>query len=301
MKELYIKTKEVLNSKLESIINDIDSGMKLVKEVVNGLPIFVSVERDSSSTIFYDEKHYFVVPFLLSDTGFSLHTMRSLPPNVNEVNDLPKRRIFHFPNEHYEGTLRKYMLDTAINLTYQNSAQNQSSIQKLANDIDALDNKLTYGMLLVGGIAAIFNPLVGAGIAAKALLPSVSGLFSKHGLRPLGEKINRVQLEKKAKQAQEHVLKQFAESNTIKVVNPILSELEFALSTNEEQHDPLSDPNLANGSIKELDNENWRELTEKAIYHIYKDTVANKKLHKGAGLGPEDLRWLKLIFTGHEN
>lgn len=298
MKDIFTKAKLAVNSKLYTIVDELDSGMKMVKEVINGLPIFISLERIDNDKVEYDEKHYFVIPYYLSDTSFSLHTMRSLPTGVPEVNSLPKRRVFHFPNEHWEGTLREYILSSARNIAYKKQSETTNSIEKLANDIDALDNKLTYGMLLVGGLAAIFNPILGAGIAVKALLPSISGVFAKYGLRPLGEKWTRSQMEQKAKKAEEHALKQFSESTTVKVVNPILSELEFALRTNEDEHDPLSDPNLANAGIKELDTEYWRELTETAIYHVYKDIINDKSKHKEARLGPEDLRWLEVLLAG---
>lgn len=298
MKDIFTKAKKAVSSKLDIIVSELDSGMKIVKEVINGLPIFVSLERIDYEKVEYDEKHYFVIPYHLSETSFSLHTMRSLPIGVPEVNSLPKRRVFHFPNEHWEGTLREYMLSSARNIAYKNQSESTNSIEKLANDIDALDNKLTYGMLLVGGLAAIFNPIIGAGIAVKAVLPSISGLFAKHGLRPLGEKWTRSQMEQKAKEAEEYALKQFSESSTLKVVNPILNELEFVLRTNEDEHDPQSDPNLSNAGIKELDTEYWRELTERAIHHVYKDIIDDKSKHEGARLGPEDLRWLEVLLAG---
>lgn len=93
-------------------------------------------------------------------------------------------------------------------------------------------------MLLIGGVAAIFNPLIGVGIAAKAVLPSISSSLVKYGLKPLGEPATKAQIEKQAKEAEFHVLQQFSESNALKVINPILSELEFTLRTTDKEHDP---------------------------------------------------------------
>lgn len=298
MKEFFEKTKKAVSSGVESLISELDSGLNIVKDVVSGLPVFVSLERGESVSTKYDEKHYFVIPYHLSESGFMLHTMRSLPQDALEVNDLPKRRVFHFPNEHYEGTLRKYMLNAARNMAYESTSQNVSTLERLADDIDSLDSKLTYGMLFVGGVAAIFNPLIGAGIAAKALLPSISGSLAKYGLKPIGEKATKAQIEKKAKEAEEQVLKQFSESTTLKVVNPILNELEFALRTSEKEHDPLSDPNLANASIKELNDKDWRNLTELAVCHVYKDIIKDTSKHAKAKLGREDIRWLEVLLAG---
>lgn len=296
MKDLIGKGKTFITSVGDKFTETLDSGFSNIKQIVNGLPVFVSLEKSSKFKVEYDEKHYFVIPFKLAESGFSLHTMRCLPESALEINDLPKRRIFHFPNSYYEAALREYMLKTARDMAIQTN-KHPSSLERLADDIDALDKKLTYGMLLVGGVAAIFNPLLGAGIAAKALMPGVAGLMNQYGLRPVGEKISQYQLEKEVKLAEERVARQFSEANTLKVINPILQELEFALRTSETEHDPLIDPNLANGSIPELDSERWRSLTETAIYHVYKDVYADPAQHKPACLGPEDIRWLRTMFA----
>ena len=277
---------------------ELDTKLEMVKEHIGALPVIVSLERSEAKDVQYDEKHYFVIPNHTCDIGFSLHTMRSLPSGSPEINDLPKRRVFHFPNEHYEGALRLHMVETARSMAIDTNSNTQSTLEKLADDIDAMDSKLTYGMLAVGALAAIFNPLIGAGIALKAVLPSISGMLSRHGLKPLGEKATRAQIEQKAKQAEEHVLAQFAAATTLKVTNPILNELEFALRTNEQEHDPLHDPNLANASLPALEHCDWRHLTEVAISHVYKEILADPEKHAKAKLGPEDIRWLQVLLAG---
>jgi len=296
MKSIFQKGKELVSSVADKVSSELDQGFSLVSEVVDGLPIFVSSEESSSYDTEYDEKHYFVIPYTISEAGFSLHTMRCLPPSVPEINDLPKRRVFHLPNEHYEASLRAYLLDTAKELAEIQHSETTSTLEQLANDIDALDSKLTYGMLLVGGIAAVFNPLVGVGIAAKAVTPGVAGLLNKYGLKPVGEKLSQSSIKKAAKEAEQLVIEQFSCSSTLKVVNPILQELELALRTTEEEHDPLTDFNLADGTIEELDGERWRELTETAVWHVYKDILRNSAQHKAASLGPEDIRWFKVLY-----
>ncbi len=294
----FLKTSiETVRTVAEKATEEISSSYGLVMEKVNGLPIFMSVENsDSYADVKYDEKHYFVIPFELSEYKFALHTMRCLPNGVPNINSLPKRRVFHFPNEHSETMLKHYMQQSATDIVKENHIGKVHTLESLANDIDALDKKLTYGMLLVGGIAAITNPVLGAGIAAKALLPGVADIFNKYGLRPTGEKLSKRQLDIAIKEAEQEIIKEFESANTLQVVNPVLQELELALRTVESEHDPLTDYNLANGDIPELDGVRWRELTEVAICHIYKDVYLDSSKHKQAKLGPEDLRWLKLIF-----
>ncbi|MGR3980285.1 DUF1269 domain-containing protein [Pseudoalteromonas sp. 1181_04] len=175
-----------------------------------------------------------------------------------------------------------------------------NSLQSLANDIDALDKKLTYGMLLVGGLAAIANPLLGASIAAKAMLPSITGLLNKYGVRASADKLSQYQLEKEIKAAQSNIIAEFEAANTLQLINPILQELELTLRTTEAEHDPISFFNLADGSLSEFNDDKWRELTEVAICHVYKDVYDDPSLHKQANLDAKDLRWLKLMFDAEQ-
>ena len=188
------------------------------------------------------------------------------------------------------------MLESTREIVQDQHKESQNSLESLANDIDALDSKLTYGMLFIGGITAVFNPLMGAGIAAKALLPGPTSIFNKYGLKPSGKKLRKFQLKKELRQAEENIIKQFEDSDTLRVINPILQELELALRTNESEHDPLIDPNLADGSIPEITHERWRDLTETAICHVYKEVYEDSSLHHKAKLGPEDIRWLQTMF-----
>jgi len=297
MQNFLKKGMNAVRSVTDKATDELAASYLIVKEKVNGLPIFVSAEKsDKYSDIQYDEKHYFVIPFELSEYKFALHTMRCLPNAVPEINTLPKRRVFHFPNKHSEEMLKGYMRESAEQMVRDRNENQPNSLESLANEIDSLDKKLTYGMLLIGGVAAIVNPLLGAGIAAKALLPGVGSILNKYGLRATAEKINQHQLDKSLVEAEDHIAKEFEGANTLQVINPILQELELLLRTTQSQHDPLTGPNLAEGSIPELDGERWRELTEVAICHVYKEVYETPSLHAKACLGPEDLGWLKVMF-----
>ncbi len=297
MKDFYNKAKGAVATVSGKVSSQVSQGVSFVSEIVGGLRVIASFERSDTYQVEYDEKHYFIIPLKLSETGFALHTMRCLPESVLEINDLPKRRVFHFPNKHYEAALREYLIRGAQDFVNENISPSKSTLESLANEIDALDSKLTRGMLVVGGLTAIFNPLIGAGIAVKAVTPGVIGLMNKYGLRPIGEKISSSSIEKSVKDAEASVLKQFTESTTLKIVNPILQELELALNTNEDQHDPLLDPNLSTGSIPELDGERWRDLTERAMWHVYGDIYKDTSMHENASLGPEDIRWFDTLFV----
>ena len=295
MKDFFNNSLTKIQEVADKSVGALSDQWSLVVKLINDLPVFISLEH-SNAAIDYDEKHYFVVPYKLSEVGIALHSVRSLPNGVPEINDLPKRRVFHFPNKHAEFLVRELLLEQSRESVLANSAGKKHSLEELANDIDKLDKKLTYGMLLVGGAAAIVNPVLGAGIAAKALLPGAAGLLNKYGLQPLGKKLSKSQLAREIKQAEQKVLSEFKHASTLQVLNPILQELELAINTDEATHDPLLDFDMSQLGIAELDGIHWRELTEKAVYQVYKECLSDRSQHKKACLGPEDLRWFSSLL-----
>lgn len=298
MKDFFDKGVRKLQATVDDALTAVSEKWTLFQETINELPILASLERTKNSApVQYDEKHYFVIPFRLSKVGISLHTMRCLPDGVPELNGLPKRRVFHFPNEHSEHQLRELLLEEGRELALQASANKKHSLEELANDIDRIDKKLTFGMLLVGGAAAFVNPVVGIGIAANALVPAAGGLLNKFGLRPLGQKLTRRQVAKEVADAEQKILSEFEHSSTVQVINPILEELDLALRTTECEHDPLMDFDMSALDIDELDGNRWRELTERAIHHVYKDCMKDETKWVEASLGPEDRRWLNAILV----
>lgn len=299
MKDILSKGLGAFQSATDKAVSEVMDKLALVSDVINDLPVFFSSERSRPvDGVEYDERHYFVIPYRLSDVGVALHTMRCLPDGVPEINSLPKRRVFHFSNEHSEMLIREILLQQSREIVELQTTDRQHSLESLANDIDALDKRLTFGMLAIGGLAALVNPALGLGIATKAFLPGIASLFSKYGLRPAGEKLSQSQLEKEIKEAERKVLSEFESSTTLQLINPILVELELALNTDEPTHDPLTDFDMSKLDIDELNGDKWRKLTETAIFHVYSDCVRDLAKHKAASLGEEDVRWLHVMFSG---
>jgi hypothetical protein len=150
-------------------------------------------------------------------------------------------------------------------------------------------------------MAAFVNPGVGVGIAVKALLPGIGAILNKYGLRPVGEKLTEAGLKKRVASAEAHVVAQFEDSSAVKVLNPILQELDLALQTNEAEHDPLTDFDLSGRDLPEMAGVRWRELTTTALYHTYKELIEDPNMHGKAGLGPEGIRWLNTMFVGKQH
>src|SRR5262245_5819860 len=95
------QAKDLGFSALSQASEALGAGVGFVKAAVGQTWLYGSTE----SALSYDhnrvdEKHYFLVPDRRSDVGYSLYAMRCLPDGVPPINDLPKRRYFHLPNEH---------------------------------------------------------------------------------------------------------------------------------------------------------------------------------------------------------
>lgn len=275
------------------------SGYEFARRSIGNLPFFASCESSSSyDEKKYDEKHYFLMPYRLAEHGYTLYSMRCLPEGVPPINDLPKRRVFHLPSEHATPLVEKLLQD-GVDQKYKEASppgtRIGNSLVDLADKIDRLDNRLFGGILLIGALVAFVNPVAGAAVAAKALVPSVGLLLSKAGLKSAGEKLNAARLQKEIQSAREQVLKEFRGANTESFPNPVLEELDRALHTTEFQHDPLFEFEFGEVSFGKRDTERLLELTCRAIANVYGDIVANRKQWKKACLGPEDIRWLELI------
>jgi hypothetical protein len=168
-------------------------------------------------------------------------------------------------------------------------------LNDIADQIDRLDGKLFNGVLLIGGLVALVNPLAGAAVAMKALIPSVGLLLSKYGLQYAGDAANSREMANRIRAAEKDVLQQFRHSGTESIVNPLLSQLDRALETSEYEYEPILDFDADVISFGERDRDRLFRLTCQAISNTYEDVVANRSSWELAKLGPEDVRYLKLL------
>lgn len=246
----------------------------------------------------YDERHYFLVPDKRAADGYSIAIIRSLPEGVPPINDLPKRRIMHLPNQDSEAMLRNLLIKQAQaeELAKPNSSKTLADRAKeIADAIDALDEKVFGGILLIGGLVALFNPLAGAAIAAKSLLPSLGLFASKYGLRIAQESLTQADLQKKARSAEKEVLNQFRDSHVVVHSNPILSILERALRTTEDQFDPLLAIHEQLQQDLTSDQKYWLTLASQAVVTTYAPILGNSGTSENVNMAAEDIRFLKFL------
>jgi hypothetical protein len=273
------------------------AGVGYVTELVGSLRLFGST-RVSSANRKYDERHYLLVPDTRSEDSYSLVVTRCLPDGVPPINELPKLRILHLPSVESEAMLRSLLIRQAQAEELSKPTQGKSMgdrARELADYIDALDDRVFGGVLLIGGLVAIFNPLAGAAIAAKSLVPSLGMLASKYGLRIAELTLNHTDMKRKAKQAEKDVLNQFRGSQTQPYVNAILTITERAIQTTADEFDPMLELHSLLQSEIAVEDRRKLQLAAAAVLDVFDTAILSAKEAKKAGLGQEDLRFLDVL------
>ncbi len=142
------------------------------------------------------------------------------------------------------------------------------------------------------------NPVAGGILAAKAMIPSIGLLLSKYGLKQVGETLDERNLAGRIRQAEKQVLAEFNGASATQVVEPLLAQLDKAIHSDVFEYDPLLEVDDAeppdSEDSKALES---RHLAILAIVNTYSEVLENTRQHERAGLGPEDIRWLRYLRT----
>lgn len=295
---LISQAKDAGWSTLAQATGVLGGGVGYVRSALAQTWLFGSTESSNQYDRKVDEKHYFLIPDPRNLEGFSLYTMRCLPDGVPPINDLPKQRFFHLPNADALPTIESLLLDDARQNVQAKSADGLtlgSRLNGLADQIDKLDNKLFNGVLLVGGLVALVNPMAGAAIALKALMPSMGLLLSKFGLKYAGETLTTRDVASRVKAAEKDVLKQFQGVGTKSLVNPLLGQLEKAFSTTEWEYDPLMEFDVEQLDFESLDRQRLFRLSCLAIANTFEASILKESELQAVGMGDEDIRFLRVI------
>ncbi len=274
----------------------VSSGLGYAREKLGGSWLFGSTEESDSFEERVDEKHYFVVPYRLSNCRYTLYSMRCLPTGVPPINDLPKRRVFHLPDPSALATLEHLMTEQArdrVEATEVTKGTLGTRLVQLADEIDKLDSKMFNGVLLIGGLVALANPVTAAVLTAKAMIPSVGLLLSRYGLKYVGDAANDRAVEKEVRKAEQQVLTEFKEANTTSVHNPMLAQLDKALDTDLYEYDPMLDMQF--DELTDTQGARYNKLTQRVIVNTYSLLLDEQNQWEAASLGPEDVRWLQML------
>lgn len=274
----------------------VSSGFGYAKEKLGNSWLFGSSEESDSFVEQFDEKHYFLVPYRLADCRYTLYSLRCLPTGVPPINDLPKRRVFHLPDANAMATLEHLLTSKArgqVQTEKVTAGAFGTRLVDLANEIDKLDSKMFNGVLLIGGLVALANPVTAAVLTAKAMIPSVGLLLSRYGLKYAGEAANDRAIEKEIRKAEKEVLAEFSGSNTTSVENAMLRQLDHALDTDVFEYDPMLDMQF--DQLGDTDATRYADLTRRVIVNTYADLLRDDTNWSAASLGEEDVRWLQML------
>lgn len=292
----------------DAVRGRLTQGAMAVRDTIGKVPLLASVvaapQNDDKPR---DETHYFLVPTPFVESGYALYSTRRLPPGVPTANDLPRLRVFHLPGEGSERQLvAQFLADKSADVTIEPAAADEETpladrLQMIANEIDRHERTVTGGILLIGGAVAVANPLLGVGIAAKAIFPSIGALLSREGLKLAGDKVRgwtkrrEQQQEEKQRQAEiEKIRKQFESTPVTSLVNPFLRDLERALRTDASEFQPNLQADLGKVDVVGWNREQLLDLTVQAITDTYGD-ADGEVVAADFRFGPEDRRWLESL------
>lgn len=219
------------------------SGIRSVMEVVRGIPIFGSLSAMNHEVPDRDETHYLLVP-KLDGNGFSIFRKRVLPAGVGAENRLPKARIFHVPDASSKGVMERELSKVlAQEAPVMRGAGDEVAdlLDRVADEIDRETPRVSGGLLIIGGVVALVNPLVGIGIAAKSLLPSLGSSVARAGsdfvvgkLRDWGRKRDEARRLTEAAREVKRLKPEVFE-------NPVLRALDLVISQPDHAPDPFLD------------------------------------------------------------
>ena len=137
------------------------------------------------------------------------------------------------------------------------------------------------GVLLLGGLVALANPLAGAAVAMNATLPSVAMILSKYGLKFASETATNLDVAQRIKRAEKDIRQQFKSAETLVLVNPILQHLANPISldmwmieSEKFQYD------CAECSFSQEDILRLTELTQQAISDVVTEEETQSYLDK---------------------
>ena len=253
-----------------------DTGVGVLRSHLGGIPFFGS----TATSKFYDhkkfdEKHYFLIPDKAMDDGYSLYVMRSLPEGVPPINDLQKRRLLHLPSDGALPMLEHIVVKDARERASADAVPNNivtSNLDSLINEIDKVDGKVFGGVLLLGGLVALANPLAGAAVAMKAAVPSIGLAASKYGLKIASETATNMDVSRQIKRAGKEVKSQFKSAQTVSFINPVLrhigspSSLDMWMMESEKYRFECEDIDFTQADILRLS-----DFTKQAISDVEKD------------------------------
>jgi hypothetical protein len=254
-----------------------DSGLRSVNEVFMNMRIFSALTASSAENTEHDETHYILVPLPGTQGKHAVYTKRVLPPDTGAVNSLPKSRIFHVADEAGKTHLEQQLIANLVSdRSVQTSANSElaDTLDKLADQIDGEIDKISGGLILIGGVVALVNPLLGVGIAAKALLPSIGAKASKAGAGYVGNMIRNWNLTQAQSKLRKEATTEVRRLKPVIYPNPVLRSLDAIVTNPNTDYDPAFD---RRNWIDHFEPPHYYLATVEAIQEVYKTSFDFKE------------------------
>ncbi len=170
-----------------------NNGVSYLQSSFGALRLFSSTRIESAAdNPAQDETHYFLIP---TPNGYALAERRRLPVGCGSVNSLPKVRIFHVHDQAGIALLEEQLLNVLAKDKRRGpglDADLANRLESIGEEIDNQSSLITGGLVMLGSAIAIANPLLGIGIAAKALLPGLGSKLTKLGLNVAADSVRHL-------------------------------------------------------------------------------------------------------------
>lgn len=233
------ETSDFLSKKKDTVTETLSESGDWIKEKSNELMDSVSeieitqlFSASESTDTKYDTMHYFLLPDIVNEGEYILHTHRELPAGI-EDSKLKQKRIFHVPDEESFNVLKEMVLkEKSKDLKETDDFQNSTGdvLNSVADSIDRTNSILTGGLITVGSIACLLNPVTGITILAGSLVPNLTGTLLQEITKGLGDKLKKNSEENREKEAENKALKELQKVKPELELNPVLLKIKRSIS-----------------------------------------------------------------------
>lgn len=273
-------------SKIASLVENI-----LPSNIAEGVSVAIGINKDARHV---DRTYYCLVPNLLEPTGFTLHTVRALPVGV--AGAAPKsERIFLVPSAASLDGLRAALHKEAVDATTVELGQGDGLtefLQQTANQIDQTQSTVTKGLLIVGGLVALANPVTGVGLLASSLIPKAGGDALTAGIRTIGGRLKRRIRDRARSRAKTNADDAYAAALPSVRESPLLQRVGAMLDGHVD-----ADERDATAVLFENGGELHRNVAAQAIAHVYGPIIENRKKAAECGLSRDTRAWLNRLVV----
>ena len=276
LNSLYQKILSSASSAAEFAKSLTDAGIRHVESVVRGFGLARSLTVHAAE-VQRDETHYLLIPHAAAPGSYVVYSKQVLPPDCGTSNSLPKVRVFHVPDKAARKLLEEKLATTIATTALEQAPEEVTFADRLDNLGEAIDReseKVSNGLLIVGGVVALANPLIGVGIAANAIFPSLGAKVSKFGISYVADTVRGWQQNREKASAISAATVEVKKLKPEVFENPLLRCLD-ALSTNpSNQYDPFLDQRTWVDRFERVHDYN---ITVEAIQDVYAATLKEER------------------------